>query len=71
MLQFALLSTSFVKLLLLEQVSKDVVTVSCMSYTGSIQPQHLQSSIQKYQAAQQVRRLLFLIVNNYPLVHAS
>jgi len=55
----------------MEQVSKDVVAVSCLSYTGSIQPQHLQSSIQKYQAAQQVRHLLFLIVNNYPLMQVT
>jgi len=39
---------------MMSQVSQDVVSVSCWSYTGSIQQQHLQSSIQKYQAQQQV-----------------
>ena len=41
-------------LVVLMQVLKDAVTVSCWSYTGNVQLQHLQSSIQKYHSQQQV-----------------
>jgi len=52
-------------MMMMKQVSKDVVTVGCWSYTGNIQQQHLQSSIQKYQSQQQVggRGIVFLVLS--------